>query len=337
MKSGEVTVIGLNDPLRWSAALSGIPHSFAHTWDCCSAIQSTSGYPTYLVSIEDGPSRAVCPISEREYEGTTDITTPFGFGGFVSNGPCPNFVARWREFCQGRGYVCGYFALHPLFTCGDLHGPTHASNMLFLLDLRLGTDGLLKNMSRERRRIIRRWKEKQHPPLTDRQRLTEFLLANHGAFMRSVGASAASTLSDRTLQMLCSSVQVDLIGIEEAGEIVAVHGIGYTAWSADALFFLALPDARNYLTPLSWEAVERSIAMGLPSLNLGGGLRPDDSIALAKKLIGAAPHPLRRVKDIYDPERYKRLCHAVGVDPEKTSEYFPPYHRPGAGTRAVSS
>ena len=88
---GRHELIPLGAPERWAQALSELSHGHAHTWGFCRALQLTSGLPTYLYTYERGAARVVCPLLERQFGETVDVTTPYGFGGFATSGDCERF------------------------------------------------------------------------------------------------------------------------------------------------------------------------------------------------------------------------------------------------------
>lgn len=323
--SARSRLVPLEDKSGWREALNGVPHGFAHTWECCDAIHASREHPTFLYVYEDGPVRVVGPFVERLWDGSKDVTTPFSFCGFVSNGDAPGFRQHWREFARQRGYVCAYGALHPTLDRPDLHGQTYTSNTLYVMNLAPGPEALLAQVNRERRRIVRRWKESGRSFCSDRERLSAFVVSQHEAFMRSVGASGSALLSRETLTRFCAAPQLHIEGVEDDGELVAVHAFAATPWDAECLFFLAQPAGRKYMPVLTWAAIERCCTLGLPHLNLGGGVRPDDSIAFAKKLLAPMEIPLRSTKEIFDAEAYQALCLRAGVDPADLTGYFPAY------------
>jgi hypothetical protein len=318
-------LVGLDDPIGWAAALEGIPHGFGHTWDCCNAIHQSRPYPTYLYTWQHGHARVVCPIAERRFQGHVDIVTPFGFSGFAATESNGAFADHWHSFVRRKGYVCGYLALHPTLDRPELHGVSVVANILYILDLRLGVDELLRRVSQKRRRAIKGWRESGCTFVTDRERLAEFIIQNHEPFMRRVRASAASVMSPATLRLLCASTNVNVIGVEVRGAIVAIHASGRTPWDSESLVFLALPEGREYMTALYWEAVERHAAEGIPTLNLGGGVQRDDSIAFAKKLYGAQPYEFRSLREVYNMDEYGRLCDRADVGRGGQADYFPAY------------
>src|ERR1700733_12014806 len=97
--------IPLDSPLEWKQALSGIPHSFFHTWEHSYAMYLTHKLPAFLYCFEADEVRIVCPFIERPFGKYVDIATPYGFSGFAGNGEFPDFPSYWEEFVQSRGYV----------------------------------------------------------------------------------------------------------------------------------------------------------------------------------------------------------------------------------------
>jgi hypothetical protein len=68
--------------------------------------------------------------------------------------------------------------------------------------------------------------------------------------------------------------------------------------------------------------------LGVPILNLGGGVKVGAVVAEIKRRFGATRVPLGRVRQVYDHQRFDALCARAGVDPMDWSGYFPPYRKP---------
>ena len=62
---------------------------------------------------------------------------------------------------------------------------------------------------------------------------------------------------------------------------------------------------------------------GVRRFNIGGGGRVGDGICRFKQRFNVAPTPLRSLRQIYDRERYERLCEGVGT--LALDAWFPPY------------
>lgn len=324
-------LIPLENRDAWQRALEGVPHSYWHTWTCCAALQRTHGLPTFLYVLEHDGARLVCPLAEREWRGATDVFTPGGFSGFASSGPIADAPLRWRDFARARGYVCGYFAQHPLLPRRGDTGASGTGQRLYYFDLSVDTTALLQRMRPNRRNAINRWRRAGQPAILDRERLTEFLVREHGPFMERVNASRATFYAGETLRAIASDAAVQLVGAEDERGLCAVCVFGSTRWCTEAIFNISVRGGRDLAAPLLWWGVEQSLARGIPLLHLGGGIRPGDGVELAKRRWGVPTAPFEQVKQVYDPDRFGHLCDAAGVAPAPDGDYFPPYRSPLRG------
>lgn len=326
----EHSLIGIEDRRGWEDALSGVPHAFAHTWTYSRAIQRTSGLATSLYrGLVDGV-RVLCPIAEREHAGRVDIVTPPGFSGFVGTGGAERFPDAWHEFARSRGWVCGFITLNPFLPQESYFRPAevYAYNELFSIDLRTSDDERFERLSVNRRRQLRDWQRLSDTLVHDRSRLIDFLVGHHSGFLQDRGASSASFFSADALRELLEDERVTLVGAGERTRLEAVTAFAHTAAVGDYLFNVSLSEGRGHSAKLIWYGVRHLAALGVPVLNLGGGIRAGDGVADFKRRFGAATHPLRSLRQVYDAERYESLCRAAGVDPADRGGFFPPYGAP---------
>jgi hypothetical protein len=322
--------VPIDAPVEWKEALEGIEHPFAHTWENCYAKQLTTGFDTYLYCFETKNVRIVCPIAEREFAGYTDIVTPYGFSGFIGNADYPEFTRYWDDFAKEQDYVSGYVALNPAFENSTYFRPHEAyrSNSLYFLDLTLSLDELFANLDRNRKRQLRDWEVTSSNFVFDRGALTDFFLTNYPKFIRRVNASPANYFSRETLATLCELDNVFVVGAGEPERIEAVYLFAYTPYASDCLFNVALPEGRHHTTTLLWCGIHYLKSRKIPLLNLGGGVRENDSIAKAKQRFGGRREPFRCLKQVYRPDIYEELCRRVGADPIEMTGYFPAYREP---------
>ena len=308
--------------------MQGIKHAFAHTWENCYAMRLTTGFTSYLYCFETANVRIICPIAEREFEGHVDIVTPYGFSGFVGNGPCPQFPLYWSEFVKERGYVCGYIALNPIFEKDAYFNLNKAyrSNTLYFLDLTLSINKLFSNLHKNRRRKLKDFDKTVF--ISDRNALTNFLVGNYPAFLRRVQAPRAAYFTRETLISLCSLDNVVVVGAGTVEKIEAVYIFAHTRYAADCLFNVATPEGRHYATLLLWWGVNYLKSKHIALLNLGGGVRENDSIARSKEFFGPIKLPFRALKQVYQPKIYEELCRRRGADPADKTGYFPGYRSP---------
>jgi hypothetical protein len=311
---------------EWRAALKGVPHAFAHTVECCAAIQLTTGWPTFLYVAACAGGRVVCPLTERTYGGFVDVVTPYQFSGFSITGAFPDVARRWREFAERRGFVCAYIAQHPALT-DPLPDADEVAvrNTLYLLDLTLSADELLRRFDRNRRRQLRHYATDSVALVVERETLGSFLVSNYSRFVTRVGAPAASRLADPTLARLARLPNVTIVGIEAAGRIEAVYLFGHTEWAGDCLLNVATAEGRRHATTLLWSGVLALKALQVPLLNLGGGPRQDDPVARSKERFRARGVPFRSRRQIFRRDVYEALCLDAGIEDPGRATYFPAY------------
>jgi hypothetical protein len=318
--------IPLESPIEWRNALNGIQHAFAHTWENCHAMHLTTGFRTYLYCFEAENVRIVCPIAEREFEGYIDIVTPSGFSGFVGTGECPDFPRYWREFVGERGYVCGYIGLNPIFenkTYFDSN-ELYSYNNIYVLDLTLSRDELFSKLSTNRKRQIKEWEKNSVGLLLDKRVLKEFFLANYVEFFRQKEAAPVYSFSAATLESLFALDNVAMVGVS-LENVEATSVFTYTPHAGDFLFNVSLPKGRHHSAALIWYGVNYFKSIGVPTLNLGGGVRANDSLAEFKQRFGGKKLTLSCLKQIYDKTLYAAMCARVGADPADRTGYFPAY------------
>lgn len=327
-------LVPLRDRAAWEAAIEGVPHSFFHTWIYNAAIAATTRLPTSLYVCRWSGGRIVCPLLERSFRGYVDVATPPGFPGPVGTAPFPNFAAEWMSFARRRGWVSGYIGLDPTLTDEALASSADAfhHNDIYVLDLSAGEARLASQLSRNRRRQLRRHDELRL--VFAREPIETFLVERLGPFWDARGASPASRLSEESIRLLCSAEGVRLVAAEIDGGIQAAAAFASTAWSAVSVMLVGTSTGRRLTFHLVWDAVCHYSTGSIAQLNLGGGVRPHDSVAEFKRRFGAKVVPLRALRQVYDEAVYRVLCKRTGHDPSDRSGYFPAYRQPGSVTSA---
>ena len=138
-------------------------------------------------------------------------------------------------------------------------------------------------------------------------------------------------LSEDSLRRLCESPMTLLVEAVRDGAIRSASLFAYTPYAGEYVFNASMPGEEAYSAPLIWAAVRELKAKGVPSLNLGGGIREGDGVEQFKERFGADRVPLMVVKGVFRPDVYRALCERAGVDPEMAG-YSPAYR---AGSRAM--
>jgi hypothetical protein len=322
-----VRCIPVSERSEWEATLAATPHAFGHTWGYCRAQQLTHGCQTLLLVANVDGARAVCPLVVRPVNGRADVATPFGFSGLAGSGPCPELPELWRALARQQGWVCGYVTIHPVLGHASFADPREVDevNETYLIDLRDGPEGARRSLSENRRRQLRDWWPGMHDG--EPGELTRFFVDEYPRSMERKAAPERYRFSGETLRALCELPDVLLLGARAEGRLQSVSIFGHTAHGGDFLFNAALPGAERHSAMLIWSAAHRLAELGVPWLNLGGGLQRGDSLARFKARFGGPVLPMRAVKAVYDPAAYAELCKRSGADPAAREGFFPPYRQ----------
>ena len=323
-------LIGLDRRRDWNSVLDGVAHGYWHGWTPCKASSLSTGWPGFLYVGEWEGGRVVCPIARRDWEGRPDAVTPIGYSGFASSsGALPaGFADEWQAFMRTHGFVCAYVAQHPLVAPPWPGDGQFEGNMLYILDLAQPPQEWLSRVDANRRRSIRAWERQGAPWVRDRQRLTAFLVENHAAFMRTAGAAQASFHSDDAIAMFCADPAVELVGACDEAGVCAAAAFGAGTGVAELIFHVSVRSGRSYGPALMWWAVQHFHERKLDHLNLGGGIRPGDSLSHAKLRYRPRQMMFSALKQVFDEDAYQRLCAQAGCDGQDKSGYFPPYRAP---------
>jgi hypothetical protein len=329
-----IELIPIADRTIWEGTLAGVRHAFAHTWANCHAMSLTSGDATYLCRFGSGDAKVVCPIAERRYGDYLDIYTPYGFSGFaggaIVNG---DFSRAWNEFVKEREYVCGYFSLHPCLDAMDrlqVEG-TDEVGVSYVLDLAVSQERLFAALHENRRRQLAHFSARSEIFVHDKAELEAFVLANYEQFYRARHAAATYNFTPATFSALAARNEVLLVGAASHGQLQAVSMFAYTQSAGDYLFNVSVAEGRHHSAALIWFAAVKLQSLGVPTLNLGGGVRGYDGVARFKERFGGKTKPLRCAKQIYRRDVYGQLCRTAGVDPDRERRYFPAYRAPAIG------
>jgi len=324
------TLIPLESKDEWTDAMKDIRHSFAHTWDNCYAMHLTTSHKTFLYRYENANTKIICPLAERQFEGSTDIVTPYGFSGFTGNADCPDFPHHWKEFAKQSGYVCGYISINPAFENTSYYYEKDAVSRtsIYYIDLERSLTEIFESLDSNRRRQIKDYRRHESSFVYDRTRLTDFFKKNYYDFLDKYKMSSANYFSIATLDHICSLENVMMVGTERNDEINSVYIFAHTPHEGLCLFNVAHPEGRENTPLLLWCGLKYFRSRKIPLMNLGGGSNDDDSIAHSKKRYGAYGLPFKSLAQIYDESAYKVLCSKTGAD--MNGQYFPAYRNPKA-------
>lgn len=327
--AGSVThrVITLSEDLAWDAALAGVDYSFGHSRAAARAFSVSTGHETLLLSCEAPQFRTVCVLAMRSYQGRADVFTPPGFSGFATAGTVSGFDSVWLDIGRAQGWVCAYIQEHPLLRSPFGAPAEQPVRTAYVLDLSRSDEDLLAGMSQSRRRQLRETgatgiaiARSSSPPLA-------FLQRQSGSFFARRAAEPLAIPTSEGWAAIAGSPDVIAMEAVADGETVAVSLFGGRGAVADYLYNISTEAGQRYSALLIWHAIPILRELGHRRLNLGGGIRANDSIAEFKRRFGPDEYPIVTRRCIFDVDAYYHLAEQSGAT--GTDHYFPVYHRRG--------
>ena len=161
--------------------------------------------------------------------------------------------------------------------------------------------------------------------VTDRGRLEEALLELYPQTVKRVGASSTYHFAPATLEQLAEASGSILLGVEDQSGVQAVTLFLYTPWAADYFLSASSSQGRKYTRLLVWTAIKTLKQHNVSTLNLGGGVKPGDSLDDFKRRFGGLMVRGQALKQIFDPAGYDYLCAKYCSGSHGQIGYFPPY------------
>lgn len=328
-------LIPTDDENNWKRAVKGIRHPFTHQWEYGRAMERSSGLKTFLYVGKDGSRSAICLLSVREKEGgVRELVSPYGFGGIVSDFTPEKLEAlrsEWVGFCGNAGFVTAYIMQHPLFPLDTVswQGLIEDYHVLYLLDLRHRVEDLWARMGNTHRYEIRRL-EGNHAAkvVTDKTRLTTALKTLYPETMGRVRASSVYFSLESSLDQLTKTAGALLIGVETADGVQNVSLFLHTSCVAEYFLSASSAEGRKYSRQVLWSAVILLKDLGVEWMNMGGGVKPGDTLDQFKRRFGGVAVNGQVVKVVFNQERYNSLCNKYCVGYEGRTSFFPPYWAP---------
>jgi hypothetical protein len=295
----------------------------------CQITHWSTGVDIHLFVWEGSNGPVVCPVAERTFGDAVDVVTPYGFSGIVGAQPAKEADAAWRAVAQQRGWVCGYLQLSPLLSPGIpiRDDEYRIAKSVYVFDLRLDEEELFSRLPRSRRRAVHRWRRSDASFVDDPERIIDFGVREYPRFLeRRASTAGAPIVGESAWRLLVEAPNTLAFGALVDDELVAINVLGYTTAGAEDLVLISKPGYQDLSMAFQWEGILKCKALGLPRLNIGGGIDPGDGVEQFKADLGALQVPLGTLRQVFDPARFSELCdrHPTG----DTTEYFPPYRAP---------
>lgn len=166
------SVIRFDEKEKWNEEVKSMDNRDVYYFVdyCCLYQMLGDGDPYLFVYEEDeGKRKIIYPFLKRPIksgflsERYFDITTPFGYGGPLSNSSDRAFIRTFREmfnaFCQEEKIVTEFIRFHPLLRNEDIMQPfvnvQFVRDMVFI-DLRKEPEDIFRSMSKSNRNRVRK-------------------------------------------------------------------------------------------------------------------------------------------------------------------------------------
>jgi hypothetical protein len=181
-------------------------------------------------------------------------------------------------------------------------------------------------MSKTHRYEIKRFEREKAPRLTfDRALLALAVKSLYRETLTRVDAADVYNFPDDTLDILMDSSRALLIGVEDGEGIQAVSIFLYNEFIAEYFLNATTLQGRKYSRKILWQAIETLKNMEVASLNLGGGVKPGDSLDDFKRRFGGKALSGQALKIIFNQDAYNALSEKYCGPNHKVAVYFPPY------------
>ena len=324
--------IKLDSPSEWEKALQGIEHSFCHRWEYCNAMSISSGLNTCLHVFEDQTGKATIALSERQKEiGISDLVSPYGFGGFAGDLGfvlSKKFRDAFIDFGMSHGYATAYILQNPLLKLPKFYWKDYldCSHLIYEIDLTIDVVSLWNAMSKTHRYEIKRFEREKAPRIIfDRSLLALAVKSFYRETLRRVDAADVYNFPDDTLDILMDSSKALLIGVEDKQGIQAVSIFLHTEFAAEYFLNATTLQGRKYSRKILWQAIETLKNMEVARLNLGGGVKPGDTLDDFKRRFGGKTMDGQALNIIFNRDVYNALSEKFFGKSHQAEGYFPPY------------
>lgn len=318
MPEPTITLIPFAYRAAWQAATAGaLP---GQSWGHAAGLAADGLLPELAV-VRAGGGQMILPFHRRSFQDATDIATLPGLSGAWIEAQTSAPLEAWSDFARDQGWVSGYIQLSALnddlaVTPPDVIG---VRNALYVFELE--TWNIETSVGHNMRRSLKAGQRIGARLISDPATLAPLFHGLHAGHLAR--KSSRPDFSPKAIDQWFAELGIIAFGAEVAGQIVSIHmGRRQGDW-ADLHLAGATEAGRALQAWLIWQAIEFLRGDGVRFLNIGGYGRAGDGLHWMKARFGAVEHPLRSVRQIYNPAQFARLCHSNGADP--AAAYFPPY------------
>lgn len=343
-----LTEIELTDSSKWDETVRSFQtHDVFYLNSYVKAFQEQGQGTPVLIYYEHEGQRAMNVIMKRDiaedvhFQGILeqnkyyDLSTPYGYGGFLSDGSLSaQIVKEYEEYCTDKGYLCEFVRFSLLSDyINYFHGicETHSHNIIRSLDISL--EDMLSDFEHKVRKNLKR-AEKNHLQIIvdDTTRyLDDFLKIYYGTMDRT--DAKKDFYFKRSFFEILNSMNENCLYFHVLYEDKIISSELVLYGPQNCYSFLGGTNRKYFdLRPnefLKFSIIKWAKDKGLKNFVLGGGYGADDGIYRYKKSL--SPHGVADFyigKKIYNQELYQKLVELRKTSSEtfdQNSSYFPLY------------
>jgi len=328
-----VEILSHAQTARWQEAvrdlsLPSLSWHHAHALSAC-------GIKPQLAEVRCGQSRLVFVFFERRWHGVTDIATIPGLSGAYLTPGSADALRLWHEYACAQNWLTGYLQIavdYPARTL-DIYGEIRTGQSVFRLDL--AADGWLGKASEMIRRKVAAAERSSTAQVEDTAELSDALQRLYPATMRRVATPPRFQFTATALERWAQAPDCLILGGRVKGVVKAVSLFQFAGSRAEYNINVCTEDGQFLAAWLIWQASLELAERGVRTLNLGGGVKPQDGLHYFKERFNGREMPLQALCQIYDSERYQSICQNLGN--QTNDAFFPAYAAPDGGLAASAA
>lgn len=345
MKTNSVKILSFADRVEWQSLLTRFRISDTYfTAEYLKTNESLMGGVAECFVFESSDKIIAYPYIKRPIEGTSffDISTPYGFGGYLSNIDqiTRDFDEEFALYCSESGIVSEFVRFHPLLEnhrlaeCSSLQVSYHQpvvhvdftkQNFELRKTIKKEVIKKLKKASNNRIEVLvdaqfnfyRNFVDMYHETM-DFKKAAQFYFFGEGFF-----SDLRNYLSDRMLLLICIYNEKIIGGLL----ILFDEKYAYNFLSCSKRDYLSL--GTNDM--LQFSALEWAYNTGKTKYLLGGGLKGEDSLFQYKTRFSPDRTGFYIGKRVHLSDQYNALCEQArtrqiaGKEEFYTRSWFPLY------------
>ena len=332
----ELKVIREKD--EWESVLSSFQKRdvFFH-FDFIHSIQDVGGegFPE-AVYFNDGNSRVFYPYLRRklnlpwipeELKNHSDITSPFGEGGFIIEGGSGSFFKSWKQYVEKEKILTEFIRFQPFFVPTDFpFEQIHISDFVYC-ELETGkTD----------EEIFRLFRKGNKSDIHHAEKIVKVYNISADLFYSFYKSFASQRNLVRHLDIIerikaLQRLMPDSVSCKGAfmDEDLIAASMFLNEKGNFGHYFLAGINHRERGVPalLIWEAIRDARSLGCQVFSLGGGVGREDGIFHFKKGFSDLTRPYYISKIIHDDKVYQACCSAYEKHFGNKEILFPAYRK----------